>query len=765
MEFKPDDKLDGRYQLLSKLGEGGMGEVWRARDTRLDRDVAMKVSRAEFTQRFEREARAVAAFNHENICQIYDVGANYLVMELIDGVPLSGPLPVDTVVAYAVQILDALDAAHRKAFTHRDLKPANVMVTTRGILKLLDFGLAKQQPVEIGPDDETQIAHAPLTQHGQISGTLQYMSPEQLQGKEADARSDIFAFGCVLYEMLSGARAFPGSTGASVIAAILEREPQPLTPPTPLDSIIRKCLAKDPAARFQTALEAKTALLRARENPAAAAPPPRMRWRAIAAAAALALIIAGGFYYWRSKSGGQTIDSVAVLPFVNMSATPDAAYLSDGITESLIGSLSQLPNLKVMSRSAVFRYQGKNPDPRAAGRELGVRAVLTGRINQHASDLSVSAELVSVDDNSELWGEQYNNRNVNDALEVQKEITRQIVEKLKVRLSSQQATRMAKQQTNNPEAYQLYLKGRFYAAKFDPVNLARGRDYLRQATDLDPGYALAYDGLSYYYSLLVDWFEPAVEFGPKALESARKALELDPDLVQAHVELAGAHMFYDFDWISAEREFRRALELNPNYAPAHQIYAWYLIEMGKRDEGLAEIHKAAQLDPLSGEFAFEEPWFLFESRRYQDALAGISRALELDPNQWMTYFVQGQAYEQLGRYAEAAAALKKSEEILGDNPSPPLAEEARVYALAGRRADALRILDRLLALSKRTQVSKYVLATVYTALGDKDQAFTRLNQAFDEHSFMLGFLKVEPALDPLRSDPRFQQLVQKMKFP
>jgi tetratricopeptide (TPR) repeat protein len=335
-----------------------------------------------------------------------------------------------------------------------------------------------------------------------------------------------------------------------------------------------------------------------------------------------------------------------------------------------------------------------------------VRAVLTGRVTQRADNLSVSAELVKVDDNTALWGEQYNSKLI-DALAVQNDIAHQIVEKLKLRLSSQQMTQMAKHQTSNPEAYQLYLKGRYYAGKFDPEDLNKGRDYLRQAIAVDPSFALAYDGLSYYYALLIDWFEPATEAGPKTLEAARKALELDPNLVEAHVELASAHLFYDFDWPAAEREFKRALELSPNYAGAHEYYAWYLMDMGRSEESIAEIRKAEQLDPLSAENAYLAGWVLFYSGRYPESVAEINKCLELDPNLWVAYFIQGQVYEQRGRFPEALAALKKSKEILGDNPSPPLAEEARVYALSGRRADALQALDRLLVLSRRTQVSKY----------------------------------------------------------
>jgi serine/threonine-protein kinase len=533
-----------------------------------------------------------------------------------------------------------------------------------------------------------------------------------------------------------------------------------------MQGVVVRCLAKQADQRFPSARELALELRRLSTIEVTA--PAKVRstsipWRRVAVAALLGAL-AGGFFLWRSLSGGQAIDSLAVLPFANTSTAADAAYLSDGITESLIASLSQLPHLKVMSRSAVFRYQGRNTDARAAGRELGVQAVLTGRINQHGNDLQVSAELVKVDDNTELWGEQYSNLQITDALAVQKDIAQRIVEKLKVRLSAERATQLARHQTTNPEAYQLYLKGRYYASKFDPVNLAKGRDFLRQAINADPNYALAYDGLSFYYALLTDWFEPANEVMPKALESARKALDLDPNLVEAHVELANAHMMYDFDWASAEREFRRALELNPNYAPAHEFHGWYLMEIGNT-AGLGELHKAAELDPLSQEIAFEEGWFQVLAHHYQEGINGAKRCLELDPQQWVGYMVEGEAYGQVGRYPEALTALKKGEEILGDNPSPVLAEEARVYALSGRRAEALQTLNRLLDLSKRMQVSKYVIATVYVSLGDNDKAFEYLGRAVEEHSFLLGFLKIDPEMDPLRKDARFAQLLQRMRFP
>jgi eukaryotic-like serine/threonine-protein kinase len=734
----------GSYRISSLIGRGGMGEVYRARDLRLDRDVAVKVLPADMAgdsrsvARFEQEAKAVASLAHPNILVLYDVGQSngsfFAVTELLEGETLHerlrrGPLGWREVAEVGAAVAEGLGAAHAKGIVHRDIKPANIFLTSDGRVKILDFGLARRR-VEAPEGDATATAGG--TMPGTVMGTVGYMSPEQVRGQEAHAASDIFSLGVVLYEMVTSRRPFDGGSFAEVMAAILKEEPPPFQDELPMEmqSVVARCLAKQADQRFPSARELALELRRLSTIEVTA--PAKVRstsipWRRVAAVAALLGALAGGFFLWRSLSGGQAIDSLAVLPFANTSTAADAAYLSDGITESLIASLSQLPHLKVMSRSAVFRYQGRNTDARAAGRELGVRAVLTGRINQH-------------------------------------DIAQRIVEKLKVRLSAERATQLARHQTTNPEAYQLYLKGRYYASKFDPVNLAKGRDFLRQAINADPNYALAYDGLSFYYALLTDWFEPANEVMPKALESARKALDLDPNLVEAHVELANAHMMYDFDWASAEREFRRALELNPNYAPAHEFHGWYLMEIGNT-AGLGELHKAAELDPLSQEIAFEEGWFQMLAHHYQEGINGAKRCLELDPQQWVGYMVEGEAYGQVGRYPEALTALKKGEEILGDNPSPVLAEEARVYALSGRRAEALQTLNRLLDLSKRMQVSKYVIATVYVSLGDNDKAFEYLGRAVEEHSFLLGFLKIDPEMDPLRKDARFAQLLQRMRFP
>ena len=774
----------GRYEIIAPIGAGGMGEVYKARDTRLNREVAIKGLPEHLAKdpaaltRFEHEAKAVAALAHPNILVLYDVGEQddiqYAVTELLEGDTLGdrlsrGTLPWRKAVELAAAVAEGLAAAHSKGIVHCDIKPGNIFLTADGRVKILDFGLAHRQP-KLSPQEETvTLAEA---EDCTVMGTVGYMSPEQIRGEKTGASSDIFSLGVVLYEMLTGQRPFAGESSAETMSAILKDDPRPIAGsarkvPPELERIVERCLAKNAAQRFHSAQDLAFALTGLLSGQQAVTLLPHISRRHLpiaAIASALVIIAAVGFFYWRSHSARQTIDSLAVLPFVNMGGNADADYLSDGITESLIDSLSQLPHLKVMSRSAIFRYKGKDTDPRSVGHDLGVRAVLTGRITQRGNDLAVSAELVSVDDNSALWGEQYNNRNVMDALAVQSDIAHQIVENLKLRLTSQQITQMAKRQTVNPEAYQLYLKGRYYAAKYDQNDLNKGLDYLRQATVVDPSYALAYDGLSYYYYLVTDWLMPATEVGPKQLEAARKARDLDLNLVEPHVELGNAYLVYSYDWDSAEREYRRALELNPNYAPAHEFHALYLLAMGHQDESVTEGRKAEALDPTSAEISAYAGWVLFFSRRYDEALSELRKCLDLDSTYWPGYYFLGQTYNQLGRFPEAIAALQKAQNIYPENPTAAQAELVRSYALSSRRADALRSLNELLALSKRMQASKYLIATAYAALGDKDQAFARLEQAVAEHAWWMPLLKVDPELDPLRSDRRFQDLLRKMRL-
>jgi eukaryotic-like serine/threonine-protein kinase len=782
MPLSVGDRL-GPYEILAPIGAGGMGEVYRARDSRLGREVAVKVlpehlaDNSEALARFESESKAVAALSHPNILVLFDVGEHegirYAVTELLAGETLRdrlsrSPLSWRKTIELGVALAEGLAAAHGKDIIHRDIKPANIFLTTGGQVKILDFGLARWQETKSAEDETVTLAD---TKAGTVLGTAGYMSPEQVRGEKAGAPSDIFALGCVLYEAVTGRRAFPGKSAGDTMAAILKEDPPAIADsgkqaPAELERVIDRCLAKNPAQRFHSAHDLAFALrsilsTTGEQKPTAPAHGVLRRVMLSAAAIILVILVAAGLFYWRSHTA-QSIDSLAVLPFANMGGSPDTDYLSDGITDSLIDSLSQLPNLKVMSRSAVFRYKGKEPDARTVGRELGVRAVLTGRITQRGDNLSVTTELINVDDNSHLWGEQYNRKLV-DALAVQNEIAAQIADKLRLRLSSAQMAHMAKRQTANPEAYQLYLKGRYFAGQFSQEGMDKGMDYFRQAIALDPTYALAYDGMSYYYQLIDDLLMPPSEAMPKAEEAARRALELDDSLVDTHVEMAYNYTLYDFDWPAAEREFQRAMSLNPNYAPAHENYSWYLISMGRTDQAVQEAQRAVQLDPLSAEIHSLLGWVLYFAHRYDQAAAELHKCLELDPNYWIGYYFLGQVYAQQGRFDDAIAAQRKSAEIL-KIASWPLAEIAYDYALAGKSAEARQALRDLLDSSQRIHVAPYRIATVYAALGDKDQAFAQLEQAYAQRSFFMDFLKVDPELDGLRSDPRFQDLLGRMKL-
>lgn len=774
--------LLGPYRILAPLGAGGMGEVYRAHDARLNRDVAIKVLPEHLTNdpaalaRFESEAKAVAALSHPNILVLHDFGSQdgttWAVTELLEGETLRecldrGALPWRKAMEIGAAVAEALAAAHAKGITHRDIKPANIFLTSDGRVKVLDFGLALQR-LALKPDDET--VQYLVNDSGTISGTVGYMSPEQLRGEPVAAASDIFSLGCVLYEMVSGKRAFTGQSLTDTMAAVLREEPPAIADsgkasPPELARIIERCLAKNPAQRFHSAHDLAFALrslsTSTGEQKAVPAAANVSRVLALSLLALVLILAGGGFYYWQNR--GQNIDSVAVLPFVNVSGNQDAEYLSDGITENLIDSLSGISGLKVMSRSAVFRYSGKSIDPRVAGREMGVRAVVSGRLMQRAGNLSVSAELVKVADDSQLWGEVYN-RSVVDAMSVEKDIASQIAGKLRARLSSTDKVQMHRGETGNPEAYQLYLEGRYYAAKFDPDNLRKGFEYFQKAVALDPNYALAYDGLSYYYQLVEDLYYPVGEVMPKADEAARKALAIDENIPESHVELGGDLTMYDFDWAGSEREFKRAIELDPNYVPAHEFYSWYLISVKRTDEALAEARRAEALDPTSAEIAGLTGWWLYLARRYDDAAAEFKKCLDLDPNYPQCHFVLAQTREQQGRFDDAIAEARK---VTDADPKWhwPAAVVARSYTLSGRRAEAQRTLDGLLALSKQSHVSNYSLATIYAALGDKNRALDLLEKSFAERSFFFDFIRSEPELDSLRSEPRFQQLARKMNFP
>jgi len=815
----PAGREIGAYRILTPLGRGGMGEVHLALDPRLGRKVALKLLPAEFAhdreraRRLEQEARAASALNHPNIITVYDIGEidgrRYIVGELVEGETLRQRMADATrremrqgiepseAIDLALQIAAALAAAHEAGIIHRDIKPENVMVRKDGLVKVLDFGLAKlterQTPTA---DAAAPTQPVPSTDAGIVMGTPRYMSPEQARGEKVDARTDIFSFGVLLYEMIAGAPPFTGATPSEVIAAILRDEPPPLahyasaTPPE-LEHIVNRALQKERTARYPAMPELLADLKRlqrqlereeeaphpvspplsdvatARLNSAAetdepAAPQPAgfLKRHKLSAAIALVMLLAAVAIAVYFSVQETAVDSLAVLPFVNVGANPDAEYLSDGMTDSLINSLAQARRLKVMSRSSVLRYKGKEGDAQAAGKALGVRAVLTGKVTQRGDDLIVNAELVDVRDNSHLWGEQYNHKK-SDLLAVQAQLARDIAAQLRIRLSGEEQQRLTKRGTENPEAYELYLKGRYYSGTVDAKKKAQAIEYFRQAIAKDPRFALPYAGLVEPYMSMTrvnaTYAIPPKEALQKAKEAAAKAVELDDTLAEAHLALAMVARVIEWDWNTAEREFQRAIALSPNLTEAHHFYAHYLVEQGRFEDGLAESRRALAFDPLDVGMNFHLGWHYHHTRQDERAVAQLQKTLGLDPNHSGAHGVLGQTYAEQGRYPEAVAELQKNQR--GRDSRGHL---ARIYALAGRRDEAQKLLAELQEEAKHKPVSPYNIAIIYASLGEREQAFAWLEKAIAERDSNPTELKLDRIFENLRSDPRFADLLRRM---
>jgi serine/threonine protein kinase/Tfp pilus assembly protein PilF len=760
------------YRILDRLGSGGMGVVYRAEDVNLGRHVALKflpeplAKDAHALERFRREARIASALNHPNICTIYEIdrfeGQPFIAMELLEGQPLnrvmaSRSLSLDEMLDLAIQMADALEAAHARGIVHRDIKPGNVFVTDRGQAKILDFGLAKPASYRseaIGSSEDTSTGL--LTSPGVALGTVAYMSPEQARGEELDPRSDIFAFGAVLYEMATGRVCFHGSTAALIFDAILNREPVPLSRlnpalPQQLAAIVFKALAKDPDGRYAGIAEMLADLRLLRTDPASLRSPARTQK------------VPTTLSRPRSRGSGGVL-RIAVLPFVDASKDPETEYLSDGLTESLIDNLSQTPGLRVMSRTSVFRYKGRDIDPETVGRELNVGAVLVGALRAHGGDLSIDVELINARDNSRKWGAKYR-RGLSEILGLQEEIAREITDKLRLSLGGRRRRTAAKRTTANAEAYQLYLKGRYHWNKRTEEGLRRGIAYFHDALEKDERYARAYAGIADCYAMLgFNSMASPRDVLPKAKAAALKALEIDPELAEAHTSIGIAKLIHDLDWDGAKREFERAIELNPGYAVAHQWNGLRCCALGLDEEAWNSAQRALELDPLSLSINITTALSFYFARQFERAIEYCKQTMDLQPGFHQAHFVRGVVHLAMKEYEESIEVFRQGVEFSARNPAL-LAYLGLAYAMAGNPEAARDELEKLLSRAGKGHVPPLHVAMIHLGLQDLDSTFEWLDRAFDDRSVWLIFLRRSPIFDVLRGDPRFESLLRRVGYP
>ena len=748
----------GPYEIVARLGSGGMGDVYRARDTRLGRDIAVKVLPAELAtdadrmRRFEAEARSASRLNHPNIVTIHDVGNEggiaWIAMELVEGESLRevvgrGPLPVPDAVAIAVQIADGLARAHAAGIVHRDLKPENVMFGPGGLVKIVDFGLAQAEPAA-GFAPSAAATETARTAAGAVFGTVGYMSPEQARGLPVDPRTDLFAFGAVLYEMLAGRPAFPGGPVAA-LAAILAPEPLDLsgipaeTHPA-LARIVGRCLEKDPERRLSSAHDLA---LQLRDLAAPAGASPRTRSSA-------------------TRVRRKAIDSVAVLPLVNAGADPAHEYLSDGLTESIIHGLSELPKLQVVALSTVSRYRGR--DPLDAGRALGVRAVLTGKLTAAPERLRVHAELVDTATGFRLWGEAYD-RTMKDVAGLADAIAGEICQHLRFKLSGAERRRVEKGPTRNPEAYQAYLKGRYFWNKWTTEGVKSAIEHYERAIAIDPAYALAWGGIADAYGVMGSMKITAPdEAFPRARAAAKRALEIDPRLADAHASLAYVHWLHEWDWPAAEASFRESVRLNPSYATGHRWYGQFLSGQGRHEEAVEEVRRALDLDPLSLIIHTAVGDALFFARRYSESIEYYRKSIEMDPEFQAGHSDIARALEFSGNIEEALREYEAAIRLSGATAADASVGRANALAAAGNREEALAVLEQLKRRRSERFTSPWGIASIYAKLGEDDEALSWLDRAYEEHDPPLVWLKVHPRFDAIRSHPHFVALLRKMRL-
>src|SRR5437870_5867791 len=790
------------YRILSKIGAGGMGEVYLAQDTKLDRKVAIKflperlVADEQARKRLVREARAAAKLDHPNICSIYEVGEDdglsFLVMQYVEVETLDfrikrKPLDLSESLSIATQVADALAEAHAHGIIHRDIKPSNIIIAPRGQAKVMDFGLAKASLGGVETEAETQSL---LTAPGVVLGTVPYMSPEQVKGEKIDARTDIFSFGIVLYEMLSGRQPFANDSAAATASAILTHEPLPLARyctdvPDELQRIVRKCLEKDRERRYQTmrdvALdldschrerEAARATVSQGERTTGSVPVTTaasdsskrkflISRRALIAGTLLTLLVGVTLAYWlvfrraTTTARSPEIRSLAVLPLNNLSGDPAQEYFADGMTEALISNLAQIRALKVISRTSVMRYRGSNKSLPEIARELNVDAVIEGSVQRAGGRVRVTAQLIHAATDTHLWARDYE-RDLADILKLESEVARAIADEIRIQVTANERTRLASARTVDPQAHEAYLLGRYHLSKLNEEDLSQAIEHFERAIQLAPDYGAAYAGLSQAWLERGIWGAKTFsESEAPARAAALKAIELDEQLAEGHMML-GQQYIYDWNWTGAEPEFRRALELDPGILDAHTYYAYFLMALGRHSEAIREMQTAEQLDPLSSNTQSGFGRVLYRARKYEEAIPHLKRALELEPRNYSAYVRLGDVYAKLSQYDEALTMFEKAAQLRDDGMHA--ARIARVYALMGRQREARQMLSGLKA-------GAFDIAGGYAVLGDVNEAFRILEKAVEERNSLLVYLKEDPSFDNLHSDPRWQALLRRMNFP